>query len=90
MKIVAIGTHESVTVELSPADCFQLAQACEQSIRYDACQNLGLIEALAAALTAAGMAAAATSHGNLDGYTLPEVVAAWMPASDRYRAAPPA
>jgi hypothetical protein len=42
------------------------------------------VEALGAALTAAGMAAAAKFYGATDrAYTLADVCAGWMPPSDR-------
>lgn len=83
MKIVNFG-QESVTVELAPADCFLLAEACTGSIRYDHTTNITLTEALAAVFTAADMAAAATFHGATDGFDLAQVRKEWMPTNDRY------
>ena len=85
MKIVNFG-EQSVTVTLDPTDCFVLAQACEASISYDQATNLTLAEALAAAFTAAGMAAAADFHmgrEEQEHYTLEAVRQNWMPSDDR-------
>jgi hypothetical protein len=90
VKIVNFAA-QTVTVELDPTDCFVLAEACEASVRFDQARNLALAEALAVALTAAGMAAAVTFHMGEEEqahYTLSEIRAGWLPADDRYK--PPA
>jgi hypothetical protein len=86
MKIIEFG-NQSVTVELDPTDCFVLAQACEASVAYDQARNLTLAATLAAAFTAAGMAAAADFHltkEELPHYTLAAVRKNWLPHDDRH------
>ena len=90
MKITGFG-NQSVTVELDPADCFVLARACEAIVLNDTAPHLTLAEALAAAFTAAGMAAAATFHMGgeaLPHYTRAAVRADWTPRDGRKAPAP--
>ena len=87
MKIINVG-NAFVTLELTPADCFLLAEACD-SVAVDHTTNVTLMEALPAALTAAGMAAAARWDGAGDDYTLDSVREHWLPADDRRASAPP-
>ena len=83
MKIVAFG-HDHATVELDPADCFLLAEACRAAVADDDATNLSLTETLGAALTAAGMAAAThAAISGLQGRPVAKVVAIWMPRDDR-------
>jgi hypothetical protein len=85
--------NQSVIVRLDPTDCFVLAEACTASITYDQATNLTLAEALAAAFTAAGLAAAATCQlgrpAQEDDYSLAVVRKAWMPHDDRLLQQPP-
>jgi len=57
MKLIAIAPI-AVTVELDATDCLVLADALATSIRYDACPDHSLVNALRAALEACAVLAA--------------------------------
>jgi hypothetical protein len=83
VKFIDVTKQQTVTIELSPADCFLLAEACEASIRFDQARDITLAEAFAAALTAAGMAASADFYGATDrDWSLAAVRAGWLPKDD--------
>lgn len=84
MKVVTFGKG-SITLELDPADCLMLAQACEAAISNDAIRNVVLGEALQAAMTLGAAVGAATSHMYDErGFTMQEVRDVWMPVDDRH------
>lgn len=79
-----------MTVTLEPTDCFVQARAREASISHDQATNPTLAEALGAAFTAAGMAAADFHMGKqeLEHRNLETVRQGWIPHDDRQRAQP--
>lgn len=84
MKFISFG-NGSVTMELDPAECFLIAEACTAAVRYDATANMSLVETIGAALTAGGMAGSAMMHMQAQDwkdYTLPKVRQVWVPVED--------
>jgi len=83
MKFVAFG-NGTLTLELTPADCFILAEACEAAVNFDAATNLTLVEAMREALTAGALVAAAPfDRVPIGGMVVAEVRKVWLPQDDR-------
>ena len=83
MRIVGFGNN-SVILELDPADCFLLAEACRQTVNHDEGSDQDMTDLMEQTMTLAAMAAATweESTGN-QGRSIEEVRASWLRRVER-------